>query len=149
MSIAYKKGFTLVETIVALSLSLLVCLVVISTAVSSFKVTRTAKELERLHSNALYIANDIGYSVRQSARLSVPNATTLNITLPDLTKKTVTLSGTQILIDGVPITTVDIQVTAFQITSAPSSVKITYSLKSTTGSQTFSAETAFARRNPL
>ena len=150
------RGFTLIEMLVAMSVGLLIAITVTAVAISGLRYARTARALERLHSNAFYITDSIGNYIKQSAAFSVDTVTNkLVVSLPDLTSRTISRSGTQICVDtttppvcsGQIITSSDVQVTSFNVISATNSVRISFTLQAVSTGNTFSAVTTLARRN--
>lgn len=153
-----KSGFTLIEMLVAMSIGLLITITVTAVAISSLKYVRTARALERLHSNAFYITDTISNLIKQSASTTVPGLTTLKVTAPDLTTKTITLAGGQITIDTTPITyltSTDVSVLYFRVVPALNanhtinSIRVGFTLKSVSQGKIFFATTTFARRNSI
>jgi type II secretory pathway pseudopilin PulG len=149
-----NKGFTIVELLVAMTIGITLAAVVTGVAVSSMREVRTIKRSERLHSNAVYVTNTLGYLMKQSAGFNLVSPTQITITLPDLTTKTISLSGTTIKLGTDPLTSTDIQVTNFKMLSGANSVRVIFTMKflngtELNGTETFSGTTTVARRNTL
>ncbi len=142
-----NKGFTLIEVLVAMVIGIAIALLVASVSLSALKEVRMTKRLERLHSNATYISNTIGYLMKQSADFDVKNPTQAVITSSDLTTNTITLSGTNLTNNGTAINSTDVQVTSLTFTSGARSLRVNFTLKITTGAETFSGVMTVAQRN--
>lgn len=149
MNIIYNKnkfGFSLVETLVAISLSLLVVIMIVAIVTPGLKYVHTLRNNRILHSTTTFLMNQFDYWIKQGVVINVPSPSTLEIRLSDSSIKTITKSGDNITLDGVPLMSDNIKVTDNQIfTKMAHSVRI--NLKLAKGDQTFTAETTVAQRN--
>jgi type II secretory pathway pseudopilin PulG len=140
-----KSGFTLMETIVALGLGLLATTMILYIVTTGFGYIRAIKNAENLHSNANFLLNTLTYWVKQGKNLTASNST-LEIELPNSSVKTITKTGDRIMLDGVPFTSDNIQVTELNFTKMSRSVQIRFTIKAKSGNETFSATTTIAQR---
>jgi len=145
-----KSGFSLVETLIAISLSLLVVTMIVAIVAPGLKYVRIIKNNRILHSNTAFLMNQFDYWIKQGVAINVltPSTLEIKIRLPDssIMTKTITKSGDNITLDGVPLTSDNVKVTNNQIfTKMAHSVRI--SLELAKGDQTFKAETTVAQRN--
>ncbi|MFC1595170.1 prepilin-type N-terminal cleavage/methylation domain-containing protein [Patescibacteria group bacterium] len=143
-------GFSLIEVIIAVAIGITAALVLTTTSINGLDEIRSARQRERLHSNAIYITDTLTHWIKQSASIFVPDPQTLEITVPNpMTTKTIALNGTEITLDTVPVTTHDIEVTNLVFIQLERSVQINFTLKSANSDETFSAQTTVAKRSPL
>ena len=142
-----KKGFTLLETLIALALGAVVSLVIVMTVSAGLKSIRGANETERLHSDSTFIANALTYWVKQSRAMETPDLTTLNLTLYDSSVKSFALDGVDLELDGARINTEDSEVADIKFTKLARSVRVSFTLRSPDSGLTFSATSTVAQRN--
>jgi hypothetical protein len=144
-----KSGFSLVETLVAISLSLLAVMMIVAIVAPGLKYVRTIKNNRILHSTTAFLMNQFDYWIKQGAEINVltPSTLEIKIRLPDssIMTKTIIKSGDNITLDGVPLTSDNVKVTNLVFTKMAHSVRI--SLELAKGDQTFEAETTVAQRN--
>jgi prepilin-type N-terminal cleavage/methylation domain-containing protein len=144
-----KSGFTLVEVLIAMTIGFMIAALVTSVSVATLRDIRTARAHERLQANAISIISSVGYLIKQSARIDVKNPTELEITMPDVTKKTITLSVDHLTLNGAAITSDDVMVTYFKLIEGGQSVRMGFSLQLKNTTTILSATTTLARRNAL
>lgn len=143
------RGFTLTEILIALGIGAAVALVLAVVTAQGLKHMRNTRSAGRLQANAVYLSNAFTYWIKQGLVLDVPDATTLNVVVQTATStRTVVLkkNATRVTLDGAPITSDDIQVTALSFRHLQKSVRIAFTLK-TPSAQLFSATTTVAQRN--
>lgn len=141
------EGFTLIETITALAIGLFLVAIIVLVVTPGLGHIRQTKSTERLHANAIYVANTLSHWVKQGENLAVPAPDTLAIRLPDLTVKTITKTGNQITLDGAPLLSDNVLVTSLAFTNMAHSVQVTFDLESAASDQTLSITTTMAQRN--
>lgn len=110
------------------------------------KNIRHLKQQERLHSNAIFLADVFAYWIKQGENLTV-NGSSLEISLPDLPKKTISLEAEAVKLDSGVLTTSDVVVTGLTFTKLKRSVQIQIALKSKNANETLSITTTVAQRN--
>lgn len=140
-------GFTLIETIVALALGLLVTVMVLSVFSSGLSRIKDVKNTESLHSNAVFLFNTLTYWIKQSKDLNVTPPSELEIVLPSSSKIITKTADNKITLNGLQLNTDDIEVTTLTFTPLAKSVQINFKLQTKNGDKTFSATTTIAQRN--
>ena len=82
-------GFTLIETIVAFGLSVIIITAISASVVFGIKNIRVIEQNENLYSDIIFASNTISYWVKQGKDLYVDpaNDSVLKITLPDSSKE--------------------------------------------------------------
>lgn len=145
---AGNRGFTIVEVLIAIAVSLIIVGALIEVTFQGLKYIRQVKSWERLQANANLVMDSTAYWVKQASRLETTGSK-LEITLPDLSKKTIEKSGSRINFDGTPFTTGDVNVTALTFVPLAHSVRIAFTLQAPDTGRTLSVTTTVARRNDL
>ena len=141
----HRRGFTLIETIITLVLSVALTVLVVGTMIAGLNGIYKTRELERLHANAVVLSDAVSYWVRRGESFDVPDPATLVITLPDASTKTIAYAGGAITVEGTPVTTSDIVVSSVEFTELTRSVRFSFTLVS--DEETFSATSSAALRN--
>ena len=144
-----NSGLTILETILTITIGVTAAVFMTLTAIAGIKSIRDEKKSERLHANATHIVETVTYLVKQGKIISVPNASTLTVTLPDFSTKTVTLSGNRLTVDGEAITSNDIKLSEITFIKLARSVQMAFTLTTQDGQKIFSATTTVAERNTL
>jgi type II secretory pathway pseudopilin PulG len=142
-----ERGFTIIESIVALGVGVTISLILATVAITGLANIRTTYANERIHAETIFVTDSLMYWIKQSTALSTPNPETLEITLMDATVKTVSLSDDTLYIDAYPITSNLVSITAVQFKALPKSVRINFVATYAKGTETFSAQTTIAQRN--
>src|SRR3989344_792237 len=143
-----RAGFSMIELLVALSLSVMTATGLTLTMTQGVKNIRAIQRANRLNANAEFVASTLTYWVKQSAQISSPAASTLDLTLGDFSHKTIALTGTNITLDGSAITGNDIEINNLAFTALKKSVRISYTLKAKNAKETLSVTTTVAQRSP-
>ncbi len=148
----FKKGFTLLELMVALGVGLMIATIVLTTVTIGLRAAQTARRMQKLHSDAIYITDQLAYWMKQSKNFVVSGSgnNTLKVTLKDDTVQTVTLqtvSGEgKIIVNGIAITNSSTNVTALSFSALAKSVLINSTLQSGTTTNQYSFRTTIAQR---
>ena len=144
-----KNGFTLTEVIVVISLGALIGIMVLAIVTPGLRYIKTTKQIEHLHSDALFLLNKLNYWIKQGKKLTVTNPSTLEIKLPDDSEKIITRDSDNLNLDGVTFNSDNIRVTELNFTQLNRSVRINITLKTEGLDKTFSATTTIAQRNSI
>lgn len=151
-----ESGFTLIELIVAMAIGTVVGLVVALVSVGGLRTLRVTKGQERLHSNALFITDTIGYWMRQAEDFTVISSPPqLTVELVDGSTKVFSLSGDNEFLYDDPadadpatvLTTSDVEVSSLNFTELERSVRVEMTLAQSAGSESLDINTTLARRN--
>lgn len=142
-----NRGFSLIETVIALSMGSFLAMMIVASLATGLKGFRELKRSERAHANAVYLGDAFQYWVKQGKKLELNGASTLEITMPDFSSKTIALSGGRATLDGSPITSEDVEVTSLIFTKLVNSVRMSFSVKSKSGDEAISLITTSAKRN--
>jgi prepilin-type N-terminal cleavage/methylation domain-containing protein len=144
------RGFTLLETLIALAIGAVVAgILAIVTSVGIAHI-RKAKRVERLQANAVFIANAFSYWTRQGLLASTPSSTQLNLIVPTATSTRVLVfkkDGNRVTLDGAALTTDDVRMERLSLRALPRSVRMGFTLRVQNGSESLSATTTQALRN--
>jgi prepilin-type N-terminal cleavage/methylation domain-containing protein len=137
-----SRGFTLIEMLIAISISIVVAMILLVVSTNGLKYVREIQQKQRLQAEADYLINKLAYWIRQSKGLPLPGGplTEFTITLPDNSVKTFKQSGDQIFLDTAALTGNNIQSAEFYIKDR--AVKINIQFK-----DNFSVKTTLAQRN--
>jgi len=148
------RGFTLIETIVGLFLGILIIIIFTDVIAWGIFKINTIKNLEKLHSNAIFLVNNFNYWIKQAENLDATSSTglppydTLNIKFPDSSTTTIKKVNNSIVIGNTTSTTPDIEVQELAFTKMARSVQISLTINATgTNNATFTAKTTVAQRN--
>lgn len=140
-------GFTLMETIVALGLGILVMTAIMAVVIPGLENIRYITRVEQLHVNAVFLLNTLTYWIKQAEELNVPSASLLEIKLSESTVKTVKKDGNNIIIDGVPFNADKVEITGLNFTEMPKSVRVNLIIKTKGGDEELPIITTIAQRN--
>lgn len=140
-------GFTLIETIVALGLGVMVLGMIMAVVVPGLKNINSITRTEHLHVNAVYTVDTLSYWIKQAESLSVPSASELHIKLNETTTKIIKKDGDNITLDGAVLNSKDINITSLNFVKLVRSVKIDIALKAKDGNETVPISTTIAQRN--
>lgn len=75
------------ETLIVVTLGLLISVVTISIFVSGLKNIQATKQLARLHSNAIFLSNTLNYWVKRGETINIVDPQTIEINLFDSSQK--------------------------------------------------------------
>lgn len=139
-----KSGFTLLETVVSISLGLLVMMMVLTIFTQGLTQIRNVSNNQSLISNADFIINNLDYWIKKATNISA-NPSTLTLTLPSSTKTIEMDSNNDILMDGTPLNTDGVKLNSLNFEKMARSVKISFELEK--GGQTLLVSTTIAQRN--
>ncbi|MDP3963058.1 MAG: prepilin-type N-terminal cleavage/methylation domain-containing protein [bacterium] len=146
-----KNGFTLLEVLISLTISVVVATVITLVTASGLKNVRAARRMERVHANITYTADALTYWIKQAKLAQTPSAGTLELVVPAATSyKTVILqkNGSQITLDGNAITSNDVEIADLTFTRFPKSVRIGLTIQSAYDTaQSLSVTTTVTQRN--
>lgn len=147
----YKKGFTLIEAIIALAIGSFVATMIVMVITLGIRQVHTTKRVERLHANAVYLSSTLTYWIKQAEMLTVSTLPThsLKIRLPDSSTITILKSGNKIARDSQNLTTDDVEVVELTFQKVSNSVRIGFTLKSTGFDETLSTTSTISKRNGL
>jgi type II secretory pathway pseudopilin PulG len=141
-----NKGFTLVETIVAITLGVVVSIAAIGLFVSGLQHIRQAKELSYLQSNATFITNTFDYMVKQAETLEPKGESAVLM----VDGKTIARNGDDIIINngvnGAPLNDKKAKVSDLHFIILDNSVQVCFTLQTNTGEE-MSLQTTIAKRN--
>lgn len=140
-----KKGFTLVETLVAITLGVMISVAAITLFVSGLQHIQLAKRLSYLQANATFLTNTLDYWIKQSEGLET-DSSYLQITLPG-DDKLIALEDSDITINGVPFNDDKIEVLSLSFNKLENSVQINFTLKVENSSEEMALQTTIAKRN--
>jgi type II secretory pathway pseudopilin PulG len=144
-----KTGFTLLETLLVITLGLLISLITVAIFTSGLKQIQEIKDLAQLHSNAIFLSNTLSYWVKQGESLNTPSDSTLEIVFPDSSLKTISQQDENILIDGATFNASNIEITNLSFSRLARSVKVEFTLRIKGTEKTLSTKTTIAQRNNL
>ena len=145
---AFKKsgaGFTLIELILAIAISLVVVTVLLAVSINGLKYIREIKTRERLQTEADYLINKLSYSIRQAEVLEVfPGGTRLRV-IKDSGEDIFAKDGDKFELNDISLIATDTRITNLVFTSKDNSVKLDITLNRRDSE--FSFKTTLAKRN--
>lgn len=144
-----QSGVTLVETMVSISIGVLITTMVIAITVGGLQHMQDLRNEARLHSNAIFLTDTLTYWVKKGIVLEVSGSdpSSLSITLPDDSTAVMRKDEASILLNDTPITTDDIEVRELIFVPLAHSVQMSFTLGIPDSDKTFSATTSVAQRN--
>ena len=154
--ISGRSGFTLVETLVAVAIGVMVALFVIMIATDTLTTTRDIKNSERLHVDVMHMTSKMSYLIKQSRRIESdnPSGFTLFIlryaddgTLLGEDEVEIKHENSRILIDGENITAEDMEVKSFEVKKVENSVRMVFNVKYSGGGREYDFVTTLSGRN--
>ena len=144
-------GFTLLEVLIALSIGIVVATVFTLFVSSGFARMRTSRRLARAQANIGYVAETLGYWVKQGLLLQTPSSEELRVTVPTATSSRTIIfkkTGMRVTMDGAALTTDDVEVTGLTFRNFQRSVRFSISARSKADPAiALSATSTAARRN--
>lgn len=162
-SVSKSTGFTLVETIVAITIGVMVAMFVMTIAVETLKTTTEIKHSERLHVDVMHITNKLSYFVKQSRRIEESDdfsGFTLFILkfneegdLLGEDEVEIKHEDGSILIDDDSVSDNDsimsenVEITVFEVKKVESSVRIVFNIKYSGGDKEYGFVTTLSSRN--
>ena len=141
------SGFTLMEMLVAMALGAFVLIMLMMIMIPSFKNIRDIRATQKLHADSVQIIDTLSYYAEKATLFTVPNSSTLVISLPDGSFATTTLNGTAITENDLLMIDSDTEVTSLQFKDLARSFRMSFTLKNPETGKTFSATTTITRRN--
>ena len=142
-----EKGFTLIETIATIALGILVMTLITSVANLELKNLREVKNNEILHSNAIFIFDNLDYLIKR-AQSATTSAEKLEITLLDSSTTIITADANKnITIDGIPLNSSSTEVKNLNFSNVDKSIRVGLTLQIKNASSSFSATTTIAQRS--
>ncbi len=141
------SGFTLMEMLVAMALGAFVLIMLMMIMIPSFKNIRDIRATQKLHADSVQIIDTLSYYAEKATLFTVPNSSTLVISLPDGSFATTTLNGTAITENDLLMIDSDTEVTSLQFKNLARSFRMSFTLKNPETGKTFSATTTITRRN--
>jgi type II secretory pathway pseudopilin PulG len=142
-----KSGFTLIETIVALVLGALIIGVIMSVVVSGTRQSRSIKRTEKLHSDIVFLIDNLNYLIKQGQAVDV-SGDSLKIFLLGSEEIIIEVDDEEIKINNNSFTNKNmIEVEDFSFTEMTNSVKVNISLKAKNNPEKASISTTIAYRN--
>lgn len=137
-----KKGFSLLETLISISVGAIVFFMIISAFTEGLRRIRYVNNNQTLISNAELILNTLDYSIKRAKEISIHDLVTLNI---DSGTQIITLDGNNIKKNGEILNTNEVKVVSLNFTKMKKSVRISFELQK--GTVSFLATTTIAQRN--
>lgn len=154
ISTRYKKsshsGFTLIETLVAIGISVMVSMFVVAIATDTLKSTAQIQESESLHADVMHITTRMSYLIKQSRSIKEANSSGITLQMPDFSEKKIevaTSTNSEILVDGVNILSDRLKIIDFFAKRVNNSIQISFSIKYKGSDREYSFTTTLARRN--
>ncbi len=146
--INFKKnsGFTLIETLVAMTLGVLIMVMVMTTIVPSIKYVRSIKNTEKLHSEIVFFIDNLTYWIKQSNNLDADQS---NLTINFLDKPALEIkedSG-KIKVNGENFIDERINITNLNFTKISDSVRVNLSMEINGSHENISITTTISKRN--
>jgi prepilin-type N-terminal cleavage/methylation domain-containing protein len=141
-----SSGFTMIELIVAISISTVIILMTTQVFIEGIKSNRAASSESRLVSAGSYIAEVLVNHIRQSDRLSLTNPAELVITSPVGVPMIVRLNNSRIEIDGQPIHSSLIIADSLAFVLLDNSVEVQYQLNTRFADRPLVARTVITSR---
>jgi len=141
-----NRGFTLVETLVAIFLGVFVSIAAISVFVAGLKHIQTARQISYLQSNATFLSNTFDYWIKQGENIELVDSSTLRIVLEG-DDKLITRQDYDITINGAPFNDEKVEVLDLQFDKLDNSVQIKFTLKAKNSEEEMSLQTTIAKRN--
>ena len=141
------RGFTLMEAIISISLSLMIATIIMFIVPSGIKRIREIKSVERLHSDAEFLIGRLTFFIKQAKNLETVSSSILEIEMPDASVKTVSAEGERITIDGIPFSSNEIKVMGLSFEKISRSVKVNFTLEAENTGETILVKTTITQRN--
>ena len=148
-----QSGFTLVELLVALSITALILLMTTSVFTQGVRHARIIGGEAKLLNAASHLTDVLAYNIRPGVSATTPAADTLSINAEGGAVHIITKAGDNITIDGTPILPPQIVANSLSFIIIGDTIQISFSLGSTIppvasySIQPFVATTAFTLRN--
>ncbi len=142
-----QAGFSLIETMIAMSLSALVAIMLMMITVHGLRYVREIQQQERLQANAVFLSNKFSYWVKQGQELNSPSASELRIILSDGSEKVFIMSGNDILLDDDSLIGDEVEIISLVFTPMAKSVKVNLNLRAKNTDVEFALVSTFAQRN--
>lgn len=146
-----NKGFTLIESVIAIGLGLIAVSMIISFIIPSLRHLAEIKRRETLHSNALFLLSTFNFWIRQGERVEIPDSSTVEVRLPDSSVKTIERKKDEeekfnVYLNDKILNTKEVEIENLKFTQAPASIKVDLDLKGEDGTS-YSFSTTIANRN--
>lgn len=142
-----KSGFTLIETIIALTLGLTVVSMITFLSSEGIKDIRAIQQQERLQANAMSLSDSFSYWIKKGEVFNALSSSHLQITMPDSSEKCFEWAEDTINLDEESIVSDDVKVTDLQFIPMEHSVQISFTLENQNSNAKLSTKTTVAQRN--
>ncbi len=146
-----SDGFTLIETLVVITVGAMIALFVTTIAVDVLRSTSEIRQSNRLHADVMHVTSQLSYTIKQSAVIESDDGSSIVLFMPDLTRKEITFDTalSEILIDGSPATGENLEVLDFSVEPAENSVRLRFTVSYVGSEREYEFVTTLARRNIL
>lgn len=145
-----QSGFTLVETLAAIGIGVMVALFVVVIATDTLKATAQIHESERLHADVMHITTKMSHLIKQSRSIEGADSSGITLGMPGFSLMRIevgTEDDSKIEIDGENILNEDLEIVDFSAEKVNNSVQIRFSIKYKGSDRDYSFTTTLARRN--
>jgi len=143
------RGFSIIETLIALAIGSIAALVAVGIFSSGIKAIRGSGRTERLHTNASWVGERFAYWARRGESATLPDLETVLFDLPGGVIKTLSTAGGAFTEDGTPLTSGEVRVSRLRFEKIGGTVRIAFTLELPGTGEAFSGTTTAAMRNEL
>lgn len=141
------KGFTLIETIVALSVSLIVVLGMSNVFLVGVQHIQAVKTDTVLTTNVAYVIQVLSHEIHKAKEITLIGPTQATIHHHDGSTVDLSLNGSLVMLGGSQITTSDISVTTLTLAKIGESLQLIFTFEAGTSvKRMFNGQTTFTPR---
>lgn len=139
-----SQGFSLIETLVALAVSMIIVIGMTQVFISGIRHMQTVRADTRVAANAAYLAQTVGREVQRASSIeNVTASSSVVLIRPDGSTNTVSLDGQTAKLSSESITTAEVRVTSLEFTKVGESLRMEFIIEPLRPGRPFEGQITF------
>ena len=139
-----SEGFSLVETLVALAVSMIIVIGMTQVFISGIRHMQTVRADTRVAANAAYLAQTVGREVQRAEVIqNVTGSPSVTLTRPDGSVRTIALDGETAKVESEAVTTTEVRVTSLEFTKVGESLRMEFIIEPLRPGRPFEGQITF------
>ena len=139
-----SEGFSLIETLVALAVSMIIVLGMTQVFLSGIRHMQTVRADMRVAANATYLAQTVGREVQRASVIqNVTGSPSVTLTRSDGSVRTIALDGETAKVESEAVTTTEVRVTSLEFTKVGESLRMEFIIEPLRPGRPFEGQITF------